>query len=81
MKEIIVVLHRVKHQAAALAGSICLISFGCECGDWLQMMENIVRDCGLNKDQKATMMGILSEKRKEECTESATVFVMLMLKM
>jgi hypothetical protein len=37
----------------------------CECGDGLQTEERISWDCKLYDDQRATMMVILSENKKE----------------
>jgi hypothetical protein len=42
----------------------------CECGDGLQTEEHIFWDCKWYDDQRATMMDILSQNCKRECTES-----------
>jgi hypothetical protein len=49
----------------------------CECGDGLQMVEHIFRNCKLYEDQKATMMDILSENSKKEYPKSVTELLRL----
>jgi hypothetical protein len=49
----------------------------CECGDGLQMEEHVFWNCKLYKDQRATVMDILSENSKEEYPESVTELLRL----
>jgi hypothetical protein len=49
----------------------------CECGDGLQTEEHIFWDCKLYEDQKAKMMGILSENSKKEYPASVTELLRL----
>jgi hypothetical protein len=49
----------------------------CKCGDGLQMEEHVFCDCKLYKDQRATMMGILSENSKKEYPKSVTELLRL----
>jgi hypothetical protein len=49
----------------------------CECGDRLQVEEHIFWDYKLYKDQRATMVDILSENSKEEYPKSVTELLRL----
>jgi hypothetical protein len=44
----------------------------CECGHGLKMEEHIFWDCKWYKDQRETMIAILSENSKKEYPESVT---------
>jgi hypothetical protein len=48
-----------------------------KCGDGLQMEEHVLWDCKLYEDQRATMMGILSENIKKEYSKSVTELLTL----
>jgi hypothetical protein len=49
----------------------------CERGEGLQTEEHIFWDCKLYKDQRATMMNILSENSKKEYPKSVTELLKL----
>jgi hypothetical protein len=54
---------------ASLSRFNIVTSAECECGDWLQMEEQIW-DCKMYEDKRATMMYILSENSKKEYPKS-----------
>jgi hypothetical protein len=49
----------------------------CECGDGFQTEDHIFWDCKLYEDQRATVMDILSENRKQEYRKSVTELLRL----
>jgi hypothetical protein len=49
----------------------------CKCGDGLQIEEHIFWDCKLYEEQRATMMAILSDRKKKEHQKSVTEFLRL----
>jgi hypothetical protein len=49
----------------------------CKCGDRLQTEEHIFWDCKLYKDQRGTMMDILSENSRKEYPKSVAELLRL----
>jgi hypothetical protein len=49
----------------------------CECGDGLQTEEHVFWNCKLYKDQRATVMDILSENSKKEYPKSLSELLRL----
>jgi hypothetical protein len=59
-------------------GHDCIIMVvECECGDGLQTVEHIFRNCKLYEDQRVTVKDILSENSKKECPKSVTELLRL----
>jgi hypothetical protein len=57
---------------ASISRFIIVITAECECGDRLQTEEHIFWNCKVYKDQRATVMDILSENCKKEYPKSVT---------